>query len=77
MPCGVIIHWKKNVEKVKQSIEYLNSLDCTIMGSRNGQAPLCMWYRLRMKSTEMFVQEVSRCMENARYLETYVFESAQ
>lgn len=68
MPCGVIIHWKRNVTKVEQSIEYLNSVDCTIMGSRNGQAPLAMWYRLVEKSLADFSRDVELCMENSRHL---------
>lgn len=38
MPCGVIIHRKHHIERIENHIEYLNSPDTTIMGSRNGQA---------------------------------------
>lgn len=34
---------KEHVQKVEQRIDYLNSVDTTIMGSRNGQAALYMW----------------------------------
>lgn len=49
MPCGVTLSRKENVQKVEEHIEYLNSVDTTIMGSRNGQAALYMWYSLRKK----------------------------
>ena len=49
MPCGVALSRKEHVEKVEQHIDYLNSVDTTIMGSRNGQAALYMWYSLRKK----------------------------
>ena len=39
----------EHVKKVEQKIEYLNSVDTTIMGSRNGQAALYLWYSLRKK----------------------------
>lgn len=49
MPCGVTLSRKENVKKVEEHIEYLNSVDTTIMGSRNGQSALYMWYSLRKK----------------------------
>jgi histidine decarboxylase len=49
MPCGVALSRKEHVEKVEQHIEYLNTVDTTIMGSRNGQAALYLWYSLRKK----------------------------
>lgn len=49
MPCGVALTRKEHVDKVEQHIDYLNSVDTTIMGSRNGQAALYMWYSLRKK----------------------------
>ena len=49
MPCGIALARKEHVKKVEQKIEYLNSVDTTIMGSRNGQAALYLWYSLRKK----------------------------
>jgi len=68
MPCGVTIARKQHVKLVEQRIDYLNSVDTTIMGSRNGQAPLYMWYSLRKKGIEGIKQDVIHCMETARYL---------
>eukprot|EP00587_Corethron_hystrix_P003743 CAMPEP_0113300010 /NCGR_PEP_ID=MMETSP0010_2-20120614/1815_1 /TAXON_ID=216773 ORGANISM="Corethron hystrix, Strain 308" /NCGR_SAMPLE_ID=MMETSP0010_2 /ASSEMBLY_ACC=CAM_ASM_000155 /LENGTH=512 /DNA_ID=CAMNT_0000153357 /DNA_START=327 /DNA_END=1868 /DNA_ORIENTATION=- /assembly_acc=CAM_ASM_000155 len=68
MPCGVTIARKEHVTKVEQRIDYLNSVDTTIMGSRNGQAPLYMWYSLRKKGIEGIKQDVIHCMDTARYL---------
>jgi histidine decarboxylase len=58
MPCGVALCRKEHVEKVEQHIEYLNSVDTTIMGSRNGQAALFMWYSLRKKGVFGIKQDV-------------------
>jgi len=68
MPCGVTISRKENVKKVEEHIEYLNSVDTTIMGSRNGQAALYMWYSLRKKGLEGISKDVEHCMETALYL---------
>ena len=42
---------KTHVGKVEQRIDYLNLVDTstTIMGSRNGQAALYLWYGLKKK----------------------------
>jgi len=68
MPCGIALSRKEHVKKVEQRIEYLNSVDTTIMGSRNGQSVLYLWYSLRKKSLAGIKNDVLLCMETARYL---------
>jgi len=68
MPCGVTIARKEHVKKVEQRIDYLNSVDTTIMGSRNGQAALYLWYSLRKKGLSGIKRDVVHCMETAQYL---------
>ncbi|KAL7506453.1 hypothetical protein ACHAXN_006717 [Cyclotella atomus] len=68
MPCGIALTRKEHVKKVEQRIDYLNSVDTTIMGSRNGQAALYMWYSLRKKGVAGIKREVVHCMETAQYL---------
>jgi len=69
MPCGVVVTRKEHMERWETSVEYLNSTDTTIMGSRNGQAPIAMWLALqRNRGSEGLRQSVTRCVENARYL---------
>ena len=68
MPCGVTISRLQHVKRLEQHIEYLNSVDTTIMGSRNGQAALYLWYSLRHKGLEGLQRDVQHCMETARYL---------
>ena len=58
MPCGVALSRKEHVQKVEQHIDYLNSVDTTIMGSRNGQAALYMWYSLRKKGISGIKRDV-------------------
>merc|ERR1712216_703732 len=52
MPCGITVTRKKHLEKMSRPVEYLNSVDTTIMGSRNGHAALYMWYALRTKGID-------------------------
>tara|TARA_Y100000591_G_scaffold108464_1_gene92284 strand:+ start:6486 stop:7811 length:1326 start_codon:yes stop_codon:yes gene_type:complete len=68
MPCGVIVTRKENIKRLENKIEYLNSLDTTIMGSRNGQTSLYLWYGLRKKGYEGIKQDVFFSIENAKYL---------
>jgi histidine decarboxylase len=68
MPCGVAVTRHKHVKKVEQRIAYLNSVDTTIMGSRNGQTPLYMWYSLKMKGVQGIKDDVDHCLETAQYL---------
>ncbi|CAB9525820.1 Histidine decarboxylase [Seminavis robusta] len=75
MPCGIALCRKEHVEKVEQHIDYLNSVDTTIMGSRNGQAALYLWYSLRKKGVEGIKRDVEHCMETARYLRDKLTEA--
>jgi len=68
MPCGVTLSRKEHVNRLEQHIDYLNSVDTTIMGSRNGQAALYLWYSLRKKGLAGIKRDVVHCMETARYL---------
>ncbi|GMI46304.1 hypothetical protein TrCOL_g2776 [Triparma columacea] len=68
MPCGIALTRKSHVKKVEQKIEYLNSVDTTIMGSRNGQAALYLWYSLRKKGVSGIKEDVRHCLETAAYL---------
>lgn len=70
VPCGVVITRFKYVMALSTDIEYLNSRDATIMGSRNGHAPIYLWYTLSMKGYEGIRKDVEMCMQNAHILKT-------
>jgi histidine decarboxylase len=67
-PCGVLMMQKKWIGVLEHTVEYLNSTDTTMMGSRNGHAPLFMWHRIQEHGLEGFRADVLRCVENARLL---------
>lgn len=68
MPCGVQITRAKYAEKLSTSIEYIATLDATILGSRNGHAPIFLWYTLKKKGYKVLENEVNHCLRNANYL---------
>jgi hypothetical protein len=53
---------------VSSDVEYLNSRDATIMGSRNGHAPIYMWYTFTRKGYEGLRKDVEKCLRNAHLL---------
>jgi len=75
MPCGITLTRKEHVAKVEMKIDYLNSVDTTIMGSRNGQAALYLWYSLRKKGFEGIKADVTHCIETAAYLRDALTEA--
>lgn len=68
MPCGIVITYKKYMQNILKNFEHLRTEDSTILGSRNGQASIAMWYSLRTKGQDDLAVDAQRCIENARYL---------
>ena len=68
VPCGVVITRREHVNMLSTDIEYLSSRDATIMGSRNGHAPIFLWYALNKKGYRGIRKEVQKCLRNAHYL---------
>ncbi|KAL0407860.1 UNVERIFIED_CONTAM: Serine decarboxylase [Sesamum radiatum] len=68
MPCGVHMTRKKYVALLSKSVEYLATVDATITGSRNGHAPIFIWYGLNMKGYKGIQEDVNKCLIRARYL---------
>ncbi len=68
-PCGVVVARKEHVERIQTAIEYIGALDSTIGGSRNGQAPLYLWYAIESRGRDKgFEQEVATSLKMADYL---------
>ena len=75
MPCGVQITRMRLINALSRNVEYLASRDATIMGSRNGHAPIFLWYTLNRKGYRGFQKEVQRCLRNAYYLKERLREA--
>ncbi|XP_059274665.1 histidine decarboxylase-like [Lycium ferocissimum] len=68
MPCGVQITRKNYISTLSRKVEYIASVDATISGSRNGLAPIFLWYSLSTKGHAGLQKDAKMCTENARYL---------
>lgn len=70
VPCGVVITRLNYIRALSSDVEYLNSRDATIMGSRNGHAAIYMWYTLSTKGSTGLRKDVEKCMRNALLLKS-------
>ncbi|OIV91558.1 hypothetical protein TanjilG_08970 [Lupinus angustifolius] len=75
MPCGVQITRLESVNALSRNVEYLASRDATIMGSRNGHAPIFLWYTLNRKGYRGFQKEVQKCLRNAHYFKDRLLDA--
>eukprot|EP00998_Keelungia_sp_KM082_P006293 NODE_254_length_2201_cov_129.512054_g248_i0.p1 GENE.NODE_254_length_2201_cov_129.512054_g248_i0~~NODE_254_length_2201_cov_129.512054_g248_i0.p1 ORF type:complete len:472 (+),score=120.37 NODE_254_length_2201_cov_129.512054_g248_i0:61-1476(+) len=75
MPCGVTVCRKHLLEAVSRPVEYLNSVDTTIMGSRNGHAPIFLWYTLQKGGLAALEKKVRVCHANAALLHTLLTQA--
>lgn len=66
-PCGIFLMEKRFLDLVKNDIEYIGSIDCTISGSRNGHTPLFFQHIIASKGVEGFAIDIRRCLELAEY----------
>ncbi len=74
LPCGVVIAKKSNRDKIAQKIPYIDSVDATIAGSRNGITPLILWYAIQIIKEEGPQKYVESCIRTAEYAEARLRE---
>jgi len=67
MPCGVVLARKTHVDRIARSVEYVGTLDTTLSGSRNGHAPLLLWYAFKTIGLDGFRKRIESCLEMAQY----------
>ncbi|KAG6492025.1 serine decarboxylase 1-like [Zingiber officinale] len=75
VPCRRQITRLEHINALSSNVEYLASRDATIMGSRNGHAPIFLWYTLNRKGYQGFQKEVQKCLRNAHYLKNRLKEA--
>ncbi|XP_021740334.1 serine decarboxylase-like [Chenopodium quinoa] len=76
MPCGVQMIRIEHINALaRTNVEYIATMDTTIMGSRNGQAPVFLWYALNRKGYNGLKKEVQNCLILARYLKDRLREA--
>ncbi len=67
LPCGVVITKKAYVERVGRAVEYVGVHDTTLSGSRNGFAPLMLWYALARLGEDGLRELVGGMLDTAEY----------
>ena len=68
IPCGIELTRKKYVDNIKRPVEYIDTYDTTISGSRNAFTPIVLWYAIQKRGIDGFKKEANTCIENAHYL---------
>ena len=68
VPCGVVLARKACVDRFGREIEYLNSTDTTLNGSRNGLAAVLLFHALTDVSDRQWRKTIQICLESADYL---------
>lgn len=68
-PSGIFLSKERPNGSFVDSIEYIDSDDTTMSGSRNGQLPLFLWALIKNKGFDGFKKEADECIINAKYLE--------
>jgi histidine decarboxylase len=66
---------RHNVTKLSNQIEYIGSVDSTIMGSRNGHTALFVWNALATKGIRGLEEEARLCIQNAKYMKDSLTEN--
>lgn len=67
MPCGVVLVRKINRDRIARDISYIDSIDTTISGSRNGHTPLFLWYAIKMLGLSGLKEQYEKCLKVADY----------
>jgi histidine decarboxylase len=67
-PSGIFLSKEKPNGGFVDCIEYIDSDDTTISGSRNGQTAILLWSLIEKNGIEGFKKEASQCIDNAKYL---------
>jgi histidine decarboxylase len=70
MPCGIVLTKQSHHKNLSEKVSYINSLDTTLSGSRNGHTVLMMWYAIKLWGLQGFRQRALICREVADYAET-------
>ncbi|EIJ41099.1 PLP-dependent enzyme, glutamate decarboxylase [Beggiatoa alba B18LD] len=69
MPCGIVLCRPQMVANIARPINYIDTIDTTLSGCRNGHTPIILWYALQLKGYTGLQAEVAQCLAHAQYLE--------
>ncbi len=67
IPCGIVLAKRSLVDRVARTVEYIGTNDTTVLGSRNGMAPLFLWYVIHTLGKDGFQKMVKDSFSLADY----------
>jgi histidine decarboxylase len=67
IPCGIVLTKRQHRNRVANSISYVDTIDTTITGSRNGLTPLFIWDFILKNGVNGFVNRAKNCQDLADY----------
>ena len=67
IPCGLVLVKRNHRDRVAHSIAYVDTLDTTITGSRNGLTPLFIWDFIQKWGIEGLIKRTKECLQLAKY----------
>lgn len=67
IPCGIVLTRRQHRNRVANSISYVDTMDTTITGSRNGLTPLFIWDFITRNGLDGFIERTKKCQDLAEY----------
>ncbi|NIK93403.1 histidine decarboxylase [Mangrovimonas sp. CR14] len=69
IPCGLVLVKRKHRNRIANSVSYVDTMDTTITGSRNGLTPLFLWSFIEQFGIEGLQKRAKEAQKLARYTE--------
>ena len=69
IPCGLVLVRRNHRDRVAHSVSYVDTLDTTITGSRNGLTPLFIWDFIQKHGEEGLIRRTKEAQTLAKYTE--------
>jgi len=66
-PCAVFMSLKEKIVHQAKHIDYIETLDSTLAGSRNGMAPILLWYNIAVNGKDGFCKMADKMLEMSEY----------
>ena len=67
IPCGVVLTRKSKIQLIKNAVDYINSFDTTVSGSRDGFSVLILWQVIKKLGVQGLSDRLSDCMKMTDY----------
>lgn len=69
IPCGIVLVKRQHRNRIANSISYVDTMDTTITGSRNGLTPLLLWSFIEKHGVAGLKDRAEKAQSLARYTE--------